>query len=62
VLRCVLDGDGDKQVAARLRISVYTVNQYVKLIFRHFGVRSRAELMARWVRRGWANGFTWAEE
>jgi DNA-binding CsgD family transcriptional regulator len=62
VLLCILEGDGDKQIAARLRISVHTVNQYVKLIFRHFGVQSRAELMARWVRRGWANGFTWAEE
>jgi DNA-binding CsgD family transcriptional regulator len=62
VLRCILEGDGDKQIAARLQISVYTVNQYVKLIFRHFGVQSRAELMARWVRRGWASGFAWATE
>lgn len=62
VLLCILEGDGDKQIAARLGISVYTVNQYVKLIFRHFGVRSRAELMARWIRRGWAGGFAWAEE
>lgn len=62
VLRCILEGDGDKQIAARLTISPHTVNQYVKAIFQHFGVRSRAELMARWVRRGWANGFAWAEE
>jgi DNA-binding CsgD family transcriptional regulator len=62
VLVCILEGDGDKQIAARLTISVYTVNQYVKLIFRHFGVQSRAELMARWVRRGWASGFAWADE
>lgn len=61
VLLCLLEGDGDKQIAARLRISVYTVNQYVKLIFQHFGVRSRAELMSRWIRRGWTNGFTWVE-
>jgi DNA-binding CsgD family transcriptional regulator len=43
VLRCVLEGDGDKQIAARLRISIFTVNQSVKTIFRHFGVQSRAE-------------------
>jgi DNA-binding CsgD family transcriptional regulator len=62
VLRCILEGDGDKQIAARLTISAHTVNQYIKLIFQHFGVQSRAELMARWVRRGWAGGFAWAEE
>src|SRR5947209_4553038 len=30
VLRCLLEGDSDKQIAARLRISRYTVNQYTK--------------------------------
>lgn len=56
VLRCVLDGDSDKQVAARLGISGHTVNQYTKAIHRHFGVNSRAELLARWIRRGWGRG------
>jgi DNA-binding CsgD family transcriptional regulator len=56
VLRCVLEGDSDKQVAARLGISTLTVNQYTKHIYRHFGVRGRAELLARWVRRGWGSG------
>lgn len=32
VLRCVLEGDGDKQIAKRLNISVYTVNQYGKVV------------------------------
>lgn len=59
VLRCLLEGDSDKQVAARLGISKYTVNQYVKAVFGHFGVTTRAELLARWVRRGWGNGFAW---
>jgi DNA-binding CsgD family transcriptional regulator len=53
VLGCLLEGDGDKQIAARLRLSVHTVNQYTKRIYRHFGVQGRAELLARWVRRGW---------
>jgi DNA-binding CsgD family transcriptional regulator len=61
VLGCVLEGDGDKQIACRLGIRPHTVNQYLKAIFAHFGVRSRPELMARWVRRGWANGFVWAD-
>jgi DNA-binding CsgD family transcriptional regulator len=59
VLACLLEGDSDKQVAARLRLSVFTVNQYVKVIFTHFGVSSRPELLARWIRRGWGNKGGW---
>jgi DNA-binding CsgD family transcriptional regulator len=62
VLRCLLEGDGDKQVAARLGLTRHTVNQYAKQIFAHFGVQSRAELLARWVRRGWGSRFAWVEE
>ncbi|MDY3561913.1 helix-turn-helix transcriptional regulator [Gemmata sp. JC673] len=60
VLRCLLEGDSDKQIAARLGLSRYTVNQYAKVIFAHFGVASRAELLARWVRRGWGARCAWA--
>ncbi len=59
VLARLLEGDGDKQIAVRLALSPHTVNEYAKLIFRHFGVQSRAELLARWVRRGWARPFPW---
>ncbi|MBX9583725.1 MAG: helix-turn-helix transcriptional regulator [Gemmataceae bacterium] len=62
MLRCLLDGDTDKQVAARLGIGPHTVNQYVKAVFRHFGCTTRAELLARWVRRGWGRGFAWADD
>jgi DNA-binding CsgD family transcriptional regulator len=61
VLRCLLEGDTDKQMAVRLGLTRHTVNQYTKVIFRHFGVMSRAELLARWVRRGWGARFAWAE-
>src|SRR4051812_13519346 len=37
VLRCLLEGEGDKQAAARLGVTRHTVNQYAKVIFRHFG-------------------------
>jgi DNA-binding CsgD family transcriptional regulator len=50
VLRCLLEGDADKQVAARLGLTRHTVNEYVKVIHAHFGVCSRGELLARWVR------------
>lgn len=60
VLRCLLEGDGDKQVAKRLGISPYTVNEYTKQIYRHFRVAGRAELLALWIRRAYPAGFSWA--
>lgn len=62
VLRCLLEGDSDKQIAARLGIGRHTVNQYAKVIFGHFGVNTRPELLARWVRRGWGARFAWADD
>jgi DNA-binding CsgD family transcriptional regulator len=61
VLRCLLEGDSDKQIAARLGITRYTVNHYTKMVYLHFGASTRAELLARWVRRGWGGRFAWAE-
>lgn len=58
-LQCLLEGDSDKQIAAHLGLSRYTVNQYTKAIFAHFGVGGRAELLARWIKRGWGNKFAW---
>jgi DNA-binding CsgD family transcriptional regulator len=51
VLACLLEGDSDKQVAALLRISPATVNGHTKVIYRHFDVEARSELLARWIRR-----------
>ena len=62
VLRCLLEGDGDKQIAARLGLTRHTVNQYTKTVFQHFRVESRAELLARWVRRGHPARFSWEDE
>jgi DNA-binding CsgD family transcriptional regulator len=52
VLECLLEGESEKQVARRLGLSQHTVHQYVKSVYRHFRVRSRGELLARWVRTG----------
>ncbi|TWU29951.1 response regulator transcription factor [Bythopirellula polymerisocia] len=49
-LHCLLEGDSERQVASRLGISPETVHQYVKQIYRHYMVSSRAELLARWLR------------
>lgn len=59
VLKCLLEGDTDKQIAARLNLTRATVNDYGKRIHRHFRVGSRGELLARWVRRGWPTTFAW---
>ena len=50
-LACLLEGDTEKQVAARLGVSHATAHQYVTALYRHFGVRSRAQLMAHAMRR-----------
>jgi DNA-binding CsgD family transcriptional regulator len=46
-LALVLRGLSDKEIAERLGISRYTVNQYTKTIYRHYGVTSRTQLLAR---------------
>jgi DNA-binding NarL/FixJ family response regulator len=45
-LACLAEGDGEKQVAARLGISPTTVHQYVTVLYRRFGVQSRSQLLA----------------
>ena len=45
-LRCLLEGDSEKQAAARLGLSRHTIHDYVLEIYRRVGVASRAELMA----------------
>ena len=51
VLDALLDGDGEKQAAARLGITRSTVHGHAKRLYRHFGVCSRAELLAYFLRR-----------
>jgi DNA-binding CsgD family transcriptional regulator len=48
-LKCLLAGASEKQIAERLGIRQPTVHEYVTAIYRHFGVHSRAELLARWL-------------
>jgi DNA-binding NarL/FixJ family response regulator len=46
-LLLLLAGDGEKQAAARMRISRHTLHGYVKRLHRHFGVTRRRELLVR---------------
>ena len=50
-LELLLAGDSEKQIAAKLKISQHTVHDYVKRVYRHFAVSTRAELLALWVKR-----------
>ena len=49
-LRALLGGGSENAVARELGVTAATLHQYVKSIYRKLGVRSRAELMARFVR------------
>jgi DNA-binding CsgD family transcriptional regulator len=50
-LELLLAGNAEKQIATRLSISRHTVHVYVKSLYKRFGVNSRPELLAKWVRR-----------
>jgi len=47
----LLEGDSEKEVAAQLGLSVPTTHQYVTTLYRHFGVRSRSQLIAHLLQR-----------
>ena len=59
-LQCLLDGASEKNIADQLKLSPHTVHGYVKLIYRHFQVKSRRNSSANrsappscWRWRGW---------
>lgn len=51
VLRFLLKGDSEKQIALALDLSKATVHEHVLAVYRHFGVSSRGELLARFIGR-----------
>jgi DNA-binding CsgD family transcriptional regulator len=52
-LDCLLEGDSEKAVAARLGLSRATVHQYVTMLYRKFGATCRGQLMAYALKRRW---------
>jgi DNA-binding CsgD family transcriptional regulator len=54
VLLQLLSGDSVKQIAKKLSLSNYTVNDHLKLIYRRFGVNGRGELLAQFLAGGQA--------
>jgi DNA-binding CsgD family transcriptional regulator len=47
----LLAGRGEKEIAAEMHLSINTVHHYVKALYKHFDVSSRAELLAKWMGR-----------
>lgn len=45
----LLEGDSEKQVAYKLKLSPHTVHEYVKNLYSELGVSSRGELLAQFV-------------
>ncbi len=52
ILRELLTGKVVKQIAADIGLSTHTTGDHIKGIFKKFGVNSRTELMAIWLRGG----------
>jgi DNA-binding NarL/FixJ family response regulator len=50
-LELLLNGASEKQVANQLKLSRHTVHGYVKALYRLYGISSRAELLARHLKR-----------
>ena len=49
VMKLLLEGDSEKQVAYKLKLSPHTVHEYVKNLYSELNVNSRGELLAQWV-------------
>jgi DNA-binding NarL/FixJ family response regulator len=50
-LSLLLDGGSEKEVAQELGLSTRTVHEYIVMIYKHFRVSSRAQLLAYFIRR-----------
>ena len=52
VLLHLMSGDGTKQIARKLSMSPFTVNDHLKTIYHRFGVSGRGELLAQFLSGG----------
>jgi len=55
VLLQLLAGDSTKQIARKLCLSNYTINDHIKTIYARFGVSGRGELLSQFLAGGAAN-------
>ena len=59
VLHHWLDGRLEKEVATTLHVSDSSVHKQVNRLYRYFGVSSRGQLQARFLRNGWGRRRDW---
>jgi DNA-binding CsgD family transcriptional regulator len=52
VLERLLAGDSERQAAMSLKMTEHAVHAHVKALHKQFGVRSRGELLARFIEPG----------
>lgn len=52
VLLLLMGGDSQRQIALKMQLSEHTVGDYIKEIYRRFGVNSRGELFAHFISGG----------
>ena len=50
-LELLLEGKSEKEAAGELDLSIKTVHEYVGMLYKHFQVSSRGELLAYFIRR-----------
>jgi DNA-binding CsgD family transcriptional regulator len=51
IIRLLLAGNGNKEIADALRLTLNTVKSYIKLLTRKLGVSGRAEIVAAFVEK-----------
>lgn len=51
VMQQLLRGASEKEIANRLTLSPHTIHDHVKALYKRFGAASRAELLARFVKK-----------
>jgi DNA-binding CsgD family transcriptional regulator len=52
VMMLLIGGDSLKEIASKMKLSHHTIDSYVKRIYKHFEVHSRAELLAHFISGG----------
>lgn len=50
-LSLLLAGLDKHEIARAMGLSDHTVHDYIRAVYKHYGVKTRAKLMAMWIRR-----------
>jgi DNA-binding CsgD family transcriptional regulator len=49
-LQFLIEGDSERQISLKLKISPHTVHVYVKQLYKRYNASSRGELLSRFIR------------